>query len=269
MKHDHEMSFKNSLDSHAIDHDRRDFLKKMGLLGGGIIVYCTICNPLKSYAQPGFGPPPDFNAFLRIGTDERITCFIGKVDMGQGPISSFPQIVADDLDVAYESVDMIMGDTDKCPWDIGTGGSMGIRILGVQVRAAAAEAKGVLKELAADHLKCTLENLDTKNGVVFDKRNPDKKVTYGTLTQGKIIEKHLDPKPPVTPPSDFENIGKPYFHQDAYAKVTGKARYAGDIRLPGMLYASILRPPAHGAKLKNVNLSGAKKNKWCSGNSGR
>ena len=95
MKNDRKNTFMKSVISQDIDHDRRDFLKKMGLLGGGIIVYCTIGNPLKSSAQ--FGPPPDFNAFLRIGADERVTCFIGKVDMGQGTITSFPQIVADDL----------------------------------------------------------------------------------------------------------------------------------------------------------------------------
>ena len=257
MKNELQNIFKKSVISPEIDYDRRDFLKKIGLLGGGIIVYCTIGNPLKSSAQ--FGPPPDFNAFLRIGTDERVTCFVGKIDMGQGTITSFPQIVADDLDVAYDAVDMIMGDTDKCPWDVGTGGSMAIRIVGVQVRAAAAEAKGVLKELAAEYLKCPVENLQTKDGTVFDKKNPDKKVTYGTLTKGKVIERHLAQKPPVTSPSDFEYIGKPYFHQDAYDKVTGKAEYAGDIRLPGMLYASVLRPPAHGATLKSVDLSGAKK----------
>ena len=257
MKDRNEVNYEERIIPTGIDHDRRDFLKKMGLLGGGIIVYCTIGNPLKSAAQ--FGPPPDFNAFLRIGTDERVTCFIGKVDMGQGTVTSFPQIVADDLDVAYDTVDMIMGDTDKCPWDIGTGGSMAIRIVGVQVRAAAAEARGVLKELAAEYLKCPVADLLTKNGVVFEKNNPGKKVTYGTLTKGKVIEKHLATKPPVTPPSDFEYIGKPYFHQDAYVKVTGRARYAGDLRMPGMLYACVLRPPAHGASLKSVDLSGAKK----------
>jgi nicotinate dehydrogenase subunit B len=258
MKYNQKSDCRESIVSDSIDHDRRDFLKKMGILGGGIVVYCTIGNPLKSAAQPGFGPPPDFNAFLRIGTDERVSCFVGKVDMGQGTITSIPQIVAEELDVAYDSVDMIMGDTDHCPYDIGTGGSMTIQIVGVQLRAAAAEAKGVLKELAAEYLKRPVQNLKTKNGVVFDKNDPDKKVAYGILTKGKEIEKHLKEKPPLTPPSDFTVIGKPYFHQDAYVKVTGKAEYAGDIRLPGMLYASVLRPPAHGAKLKSVDISQAK-----------
>ncbi len=259
MKHNNMNNFMKSHSGQPVDHERRQFLKKMGLLGGGIIIYCTIGNAGKSIAQFGFGPPPDFNAFLRIGTDERVTCFIGKVDMGQGTITSFPQIVADELDVAYESVDMIMGDTDKCPWDIGTGGSMSIRIVGVQVRSAAAEAKEVLKLLAAEYLKCPVERLKTKDGVVFDTKRADAKVTYGNLTKGNIIEKHLETRPSVTSPDGFEFIGKPYFHQDAYKKVTGMAQYAGDIRLTDMLYAAILRPPVYGALLKSADLSEAKR----------
>jgi nicotinate dehydrogenase subunit B len=259
MKQDHKSIFMNDPSKENIDYNRRDFLKKMGLLGGGIIIYCTIGNTGRSSAQPGSATSPDFNAFLRIGADERVTCFIGKVDMGQGTITSFPQIVAEELDVAYDKVDMIMGDTDTCPWDIGTGGSMAIRVVGVQIRSAAAEAKGVLKLLAAEHLKCPVERLATKDGIVFDRKKHDKNVTYGTLTKGKLIEKHLETKPSVTSPTGFEFIGKPYFHKDAHKKVTGKAQYAGDIRLPEMLYAGILRPPVHGALLKSTDLTEAKK----------
>ncbi|NLA75879.1 MAG: molybdopterin-dependent oxidoreductase, partial [Deltaproteobacteria bacterium] len=259
MKQQHKNDFMNGPESKDFNYDRRDFLKKMGLLGGGIIIYFTIGDAGKSMAQYGLGPAPDFNAFLRIGPNERVTCFIGKVDMGQGTITSFPQLVAEELDVAYDRVDMVMGDTDTCPWDIGTGGSMSIRVVGVQVRSAAAEAKEVLKLLAAEYLKCPVERLKTKDGVVFDTKNPDKKVTYGTLAKGAIIEKRLETKPPVTSPEAFKFIGKPYLHQDAYKKVTGMAQYAGDIRLPDMLYAGILRPPVHGALLKNVDLTEAKK----------
>jgi nicotinate dehydrogenase subunit B len=259
MKQNYKNDFMKRPCSEDIDYDRRDFLKKMGLLGGGIIIYCTIGNPGKSMAQPESGTFPDFNTFIRIGTDERVTCFTGKVDMGQGTITSFPQLVAEELDVAYDMVDMIMGDTDMCPWDIGTGGSMSISVAGSQIRSAAAEAKGVLKLLAAEHLKCQIDRLSTKNGVVFDKKKPDKMVTYGTLAKGNIIEKHLEKRPTVTSPDEFEFIGKPYFHKDAYDKVTGRVQYAGDIRLPEMLYAGILRPPVHGALLKSIDFSKTKK----------
>ncbi len=259
MKHDQQGKYKEYVVPSSVNYDRREFLKKMGILGGGIIVYCTLGDTLASAAQMGFGNAPvDFNTFIRIGTDERVACFVGKVDMGQGTITSIPQIVAEELDVAYESIDIIMGDTDNCPWDIGTGGSMSIMVVGVQIRNAACEARGVLKELAAEYLQCPVDNLQTKKGLIFDRNDPARKVTYGTLTRGKVIEKHLKETPPLKSPSDFTVMGKPYFHQDAYVKVTGKAKYAGDIRLPGMLYASVLRPPAHGAKLRSMDLSQAR-----------
>jgi nicotinate dehydrogenase subunit B len=248
-----------------MEMDRREFLKRMGILGGGIIVYYNLGDRISSAAQmpqmPGGNTPVDYNAFIRVGADERVSLFVGKVELGQGTITSFPQIVAEELDVAYESIDITMGDTDLCPYDFGTVGSMSIRMVGPQVRNAACEARGVLKELASDHLKCPIDRLQTKNGVVFDKTSPDVKVTYGALTKGKVIEKHLKELPPLKSPSEFTVMSKPYFHQDAHDKVTGKARFAGDIRLPGMLYASILRPPAHGAILKSVDVSDAKKMK--------
>ncbi len=84
-------------------------------------------------------------------------------------------------------------------------------------------------------------------------------MTYGQLAKGKNIEKHIEGKPPLKDPSQFTIIGKPQLHHDGRAKVTGAAHYAGDIRLPGMLYAKILRPPAHDAKLKSADTAPAKK----------
>ena len=189
--------------------NRRDFLKKMGLLGGGILVYGFIGDgPLLARTpRTGYGGsnvPTDFNAFLRISADSRVACFVGKIEMGQGPITSFAQMMAEELDVAYESVDMVMGDTDLCPWDAGTWGSLSTRFYGVFVKEAAAEAKGVLKEMAAERLGCPMERLKAENGVLFDTNSPMHRVTYGELTKGKLIERHLKDLPPLKP--FFPNI---------------------------------------------------------------
>ena len=246
--------------------DRRAFLKRMGLLGGGLIVYCAIGEIPVSARTPregysGSNVPVDFNAFLRIAPDNRVTCFVGKIEMGQGPITSFAQMLAEELDVAYESVDMVMGDTDLCPWDAGTWGSLSTRYYGVFVKEAAAEAKGVLKELAAERLMCPTKRLAVKNGVVFDKQRPMSRVTYGELTAGKIIERHLKELPPLKLVSEYTISGKPYLRRDSYEKVTGRAQFTADIRVPGMLYAKILRPPAHGARRFRVDTSAAKRMK--------
>jgi isoquinoline 1-oxidoreductase len=242
---------------------RRQFLKRMGLLGGGLIVYGSI-GDLNAYARSarramGARVPTDWNAFIHIAENNRVTCFVGKIEMGQGPITSFAQMVAEELDVTYESVDMVMGDTDRCPWDAGTWGSLSTRYYGVFVKEAACEAKGVLKELAAKQLDCPLERLVTGQGSVYDPSHPQIRVTYGQLTQGKRIERHLNTLPPFKPVSQHTISGQPHLRRDALVKVTGNARFTADIRLPGMVYAKILRPPTHGSKKVSVDTTDAKK----------
>jgi nicotinate dehydrogenase subunit B len=236
---------------------RREFLK---LMGGGIVILFAVGDPLSLEAQRRSRPPlpDDPNAFLRIGEDGRVSCFTGKIEMGQGVITSLAQMLADELDVALDSVDMVMGDTDLCPWDMGTFGSMTTRFFGPPLRDAAAEAKALLKELAAEHLKVEKDHLITKDGIVHAKDDEQKKVSYAELVQGKKIARRLKQKAVLETPAEFTVVGQPELRRDAVEKVTGKAKFAGDIHEPGMLYARMLRPPAHGAKLINVDTSGAK-----------
>jgi nicotinate dehydrogenase subunit B len=243
---------------------RRDFLKR---LGGGVIVFVTLGDWAfaQEAAQEAARPltvrpavPNDFNAFLRIGEDGRVTCFTGKIEMGQGPITSLPQMVAEELEVPLDSVDIIMGDTDLCPFDMGTWGSMTTRFFGLALRAAAAEAKAVLLELGSESLKIPVARLTAQDGVIFDRQDNGRRITYGQLTKGQKIERHLTVKPSLKDVSQFKISGKPLLRRDSRDKVTGKAQFAGDIRLPGMLYAKILRPPAHGAQLQSVDTAAAK-----------
>ncbi len=236
--------------------DRREFLKRAG---GGIVILFTVGDTLLAMQQRRGRLPSDFNAFLRIAEDGRVSCLTGKIEMGQGVITSLGQMLADELDVSLESVDMVMGDTDLCPWDMGTFGSLSTRMFGPSLRAAAAEARAVLKELAAEQLKTIPEKLSTENGVVFDPSNGKRRITYAELARGKKIERHVTGKAPLKKPSEFKIMGKPVKRRDSHEKVTGKAQYAGDIRLPGMMYASILRPPSHDSKLVSVDISGAEK----------
>ncbi len=240
----------------GVQMDRREFLK---LAGGGILLYFTV-GDLSVLAQQrqGRSLPTDFNAFLRIGEDGRVSCYTGKIEMGQGVVTSLGQMLADELDVPLDAVDMIMGDTDLCPWDMGTFGSMSTRFFGPALRSAGAEARQVLLELASEHLKAPAEKLATENGFAFDRTNKQKRVSYAQLAKGKKIERHSTGKVTVKKPSEFRIMGKSVTRRDSQEKVTGKARYAGDIQLPGMLHAKILRPPAHGAKLMDVDLSEAK-----------
>lgn len=243
--------------------NRREFLKRLGVLGGGIIIGFNTLDRHAWARMPrtgflGAGIPTDFNAFLRIGADNRVVLYTGKIEMGQGAMTSIPQLLAEELHVNYDSVDIVMGDTDLCPWDAGTFGSLSIRYFGIFLREAAGEARGVLMQLAADHLKSPIGRLATRNGYVYDPSKPDRRVSYGELTKGNIIEKHLKDVPSLKPSSEYETMGKSFPRRDAVEKVTGAAKFSGDIRPPGMLYAKILRPPAHGAKLIKADTDPAK-----------
>ncbi len=236
---------------------RRDFFK---FLSGGIVVLAQPWNILDleaSSAQQRRTLTKDYNAFLHIAEDGTVTCFTGKIEMGQGPITALAQMMADELDVPMESVKMVMGNTDLCPYDEGTWGSTSVRAFGPSMRAAAAEARTVLLQLGSEQLGVPVSQLEVKNGIINDKTDIKKKVSYAQLTKGKKIERYLKEKPVLKDASKFNIIGKSFLHQDARLKVTGQAIYAGDIKIPGMLFARILRPPSHGAKLKSVDLSEA------------
>jgi nicotinate dehydrogenase subunit B len=244
----------------------------MKMVGGGIVVFFAVDSASAQQGPPGgrggrggfpgMGGPQgaqDFNAYLKIGEDGKVTVFSGKIEMGQGNTTALAQMAADELGVSFESIHMIMGDTDLCPYDMGTFGSMSIRIYGAALRDAAAEARGILVEMAAEQLKVPKDQLKVENGVIYAGADKKTQVTFAQLTKGQKITRKLDPKPSVKPPSQFTVIGKSPVRVDATEKVTGTAKFAGDLRFPGMLYAKLLRPPVYGAKLKSVDVSAAQK----------
>jgi nicotinate dehydrogenase subunit B len=240
--------------------ERREFLK---LTGGGLVVVIALGDGLEGQEGgprgQGQGYPDDPNAYLKVGTDGRVTGFAGKVEMGQGTLTALQMMLAEELDIPLASVDMIMGDTTLCPYDAGTFGSRSIKYFGPALRQAAAEARGVLIRLASAKLGTPEADLATKDGTVYVANSPSKKISYASLIGGKKIEMRLEKKPPIKPVAAHTISGKPTLRSDARAKVTGEAKFAGDIRLPGLLYAAIVRPPAHGAKLKSADTSAAKK----------
>ncbi len=235
---------------HRAGIDRRKFCK---LLGGGIVVLWA-SGTLELFAQRR-AYPEDPNAYLRIDEMGRVTVFSGKIEMGQGVHTSLAQMAAEELGVSLDSITMVMEDTDLCPWDGGTSGSQSTRMFGPAIRAAAAEARTVMMNLAAKRLGVAREQLVVENGVVS---HGSRKVTYGELAQGKQIARLVDEKAVLRSAKEFKIIGKPTKRLDGRDKVTGRAKYAGDMRRPSMLYARILRPPMHGATRKSLDTSKAK-----------
>ncbi len=235
---------------------RRSFIK---LTGGGILLYFTLTN-LDLYAQADTREmPSDFNAYLKIGVDGRVTCFTGKIEMGQGVITSLGQMFADEIDVALEKIDMVMGNTDLTPWDMGTFGSMSTPYFGAELRKAGAKARNVLINMGAEFLKVPAANLYVEDGVIYSKTDKNKKVSYGELALGNRIEGQPTDDTEIKKPSEFRVMNRSYLRRDSFEKVTGKAKYTGDVQLPDMVYAKILRPPAHNSKLIEVDFTDAEK----------
>ena len=249
-----------NLESETLDPqlvlDRRKFL---GLTGGGIIVFVALGHLSKADAQEGRGRayPTDFNAYLRIGEDGRVTVFSGKIEMGQGVMTSLAQMAAEELGVPLDAIDMVMGDTDTCPWDMGTWGSQSTRNFGPALRAAAAEARAVLVALAAERLTAPGAELQVEAGTVFVARDRSRRATFAELAGGRRIERTLGEAAVLKAVREFSVMGTSPVRLDGVEKVTGRAQFAGDIRLPGMLHARILRPPAHDSVLTRVDTSKA------------
>jgi isoquinoline 1-oxidoreductase len=259
MKKNEEKTTRPSVTDKDSGMKRRSFVK---LLGGGIFIFFQPWNVIDMLPVPQQQQrrtlTKDYNAFLHIAEDGTVTCYTGKIEMGQGIITGLAMMMADELNVPFEKVKMVMGDTELCPYDAGTWGSQSTQTFGPAMRAAAAEAKSVLLDMASAQLGVPASQLEVKNGTVIDSSN-DRSVSYAQLAKGKKLEKYLEVKPAVEDYSKFTIVGTSHKRVDAIEKVTGKAKYTGDLKIPGMVFARILRPPSHGARMTSVDVSGAEK----------
>src|SRR4029077_12346606 len=159
---------------------------------------------------------------------------------------------AEELDVALSKVNLITGDTTLTPDQGKTWGSLTIQVGGVQLRNAAATARGALLDAAAKRLNVKREDLKVADGVVSA---GGKRVTYAQLIGGKTFSLKLDHTKPAAPKAfkDHSVVGKPGPRADLPAKITGRFTYMQDFRVPGMLHGRVVRPPAMGAKLESVD----------------
>lgn len=236
---------------------RRSFLQGVG--AGALTLFFT--SPAGSApivpTRPG-AYPEDFNAFLKISADGRVGCFVGKTEIGQGAMTVLAMLVAEELELDPAQVDMLLGDTDLCPWDLPTGGSLTMWQTAPVLRGAAAEARAVLLGMAAKALDAPVADLAMKGGAIWVKSASQRRTTFGELVKGQKMERHLGKVKPK-PLSDCTLLGRSVPRKDALAKVTGAAKYAGDLRMPGTLHACVLRPPAHGLALASADTAAAEK----------
>ncbi len=238
--------------------DRREFLKG---LGAGLLVVLT---PAAEWAQEsgrGFGGhplPKEISAWIAIDADGRVTVFTGKVEVGQNIRTSLAQQVAEELRVPFESITMVMGDTDLVPWDMGTFGSRTTPTMGPQLRTMAAAARQMLLEKAASSWNVPASSLQASDGKINDSAH-SRSTSYGQLTRGEKLVKVLSGNQPLTPATDWKIAGTPVAKANGRDFVTGAHKYPSDIVRPGMWFGAVVRPDAFNARLASVDTSTAEK----------
>jgi CO/xanthine dehydrogenase Mo-binding subunit len=245
---------------------RRDFLKFLGSgLAIAVVSRDLAAQPVRAFVSAsrddaegsggdgGAGAPTDqIAAWLHVGADNAVTVYTGKVEVGQGIRTSLAQELAEELRVPFDSVTMIMGDTDLTPFDMGTFGSMSTPRMGPVLRHAGASARELFIGLAAARWTVSRETLTAAGGRVHDHTN-HRTLTYGELTSGRQLVETVDDRVPLTPAPAWKIAGASEPRVGAHDVVTGAPHYPSDMRQPGMLYGKVLRAPSIGATLSRMD----------------
>src|SRR5688572_434227 len=174
---------------------RRDLLRTGGALVVSFMMPGAVETVLGQPSGAGGRPPltPDeLDSWIAVLPDGRVTAFFGKMDMGQGVDVAIGQIVADELDVAFDRVTVVMGDSALTCNQGGASGSTAIQRGGVTLRNAAAEARRLLVERASQKLGAPAEKLTVQNGIVSVAGDTQRQVSYGELIGGQYFDHTLE-----------------------------------------------------------------------------
>ncbi len=235
--------------SNPLQLTRRNLLKLGGMVmvssvaAAGLVAESTGTAPAVAGAFPI--PPIDrVSSFIAIGADGSVTAYHGHVDLGTVIRTSLAQLVADELDVEFERITMVLGHTGRTPNQGPTIASNTIQVDAIPMRKAAAQVRQLLLGLAAEKLQQPVSALTTSKGAVVAKGG--RRIGYGELAQGQDLNIALDKEVPLRT-GGFNYIGKSVQRVDIPAKVLGALAYVHDVRVPGMLHGRVVRPPYGGA----------------------
>ena len=242
--------------NHVANIDRRSFVVSAAALGGGLTL---------GFELPFAGPPvaraqdatPEINAWVVIRPDDTVAIRIARAEMGQGTLTGLAQLVAEELECDWSKVTADQPTPGqnvarKRVWgDFSTTGSRGIRESNEYVRKGGAAARMMLIQAAANTWNVPAAECTAENSLITHKPSGR------TTTYGKVAEAAAKLEPPaevkLKDPKDWKIAGKPAKRLDTPDKLTGKAPYAIDVRLPGMLYAAVKACPVHGGKVKSFD----------------
>ncbi len=245
----------NIFDKRPVDSSRRDFLKASATVSGGLLIAIALpgCKPAaQSSGETTYAVP---NAWLRIGSDDSITFYCVKSEMGQGVYTSLTMLVAEELGVGIDRIKTEFAPPSDAYINnlIGgqiTGGSTSVRDGWEKLRKAGATARHMLASAAAAEWGVDARNCRAEDGVIISPHG--KKLKFGALAEA--ASKLTPPKEvALKPASQFKLVGKSQKRKDTPSKVDGTCVYGIDVKLPGMLYAALAQPPALGGSVKTFN----------------
>jgi isoquinoline 1-oxidoreductase beta subunit len=242
--------------------NRRAFLRNSSLAGGGLLIGFNLfqaCKP-KVIAEPAIDLASldynDFNAFIKIADNGAVTIFSPNPEVGQGVKTSMPMIIAEELDVAWDNVYVEQGilDTNNYTRQV-AGGSQSIRFGWDALRQTGAAAKQMLVSAAAARWGVDPSECTVSEGVITNAAGE-------TLGYGDVVKDAAQLEVPEDVPlkktSEYKIMGKDTPNVDIDKIITGKSLYGMDYKTEGMVYASVLRPPAFGQKLVSYDDSAAR-----------
>src|SRR5690606_4108389 len=245
--------------------DRRTFLKggagllfTLGSAGGLSILPVRRAGAQSAWPGARNIDPVRLDTWIAVAESGDVTAFFGKMDMGQGVDTAIAQVVAEELDVDVERVEVVMGDTHLTPNQGGASGSSGCRQGAIPLRNAAAEARRVFVERASERLGVPAERLRTRAGSVYVADDPHTRVTYGELIaegfereldwngqygNGLLVEGEAGRKAPA----EYRGVGTAVPRKDIPGKGLATTEFCHHVTLPGMLHARAVRPPVANA----------------------
>lgn len=238
---------------------RRDFLRESGALIVSFSLPVRVSGVFAAEMDNAHNKPPllpdELDSWIAVLPDNTVTVYFGKMDMGQGVDVAVAQMVADELDVSMEQVNVVMGDTAFTCNQGGASGSTGVQLGGIALRNAAAEARRVLVERAAQQLGAPVSRVTVADGVTHYQAN---KISYGDLIGGRYFHQRLEwnnnygnflslkGKAQPKDPREYRIVGKSFPQPVIRSKVMGREQYITDISVDNMLHARVIRPPLAG-----------------------
>jgi len=241
---------------------RRDFFKNSTLLTSAFVIGFYLPNKAKG-AVLEKNEILEPNAFIKIDKNNTITFFLGQVEMGQGAYTGIAQCIADELDAFWDEIifePAPIKDVFNIPGIpmMLTGGSMSIKTQQQKVRLVGATLRYMIKEAAAKKFKIRVYDIQTKDSYVINNRTKEK-LSYGSLIDD-IRKMPLPNDVKLKEPKEYRLMGKPLKRHpiEVEEKITGKAKFGIDVRIPNLKYAALIQPRVFGAKIKSYDDSKAK-----------